>query len=101
MAAPKGNQYAKGHKGPWGDRLFTDTIRRAILQNDGKKLRDIADSLVAIATAGEKDSDRVSAIKEIADRVDGKVPQAITGPDGGPVQIQDVPWVKGRGLARS
>ncbi|WP_149898054.1 DUF5681 domain-containing protein [Rhizobium rhizogenes] len=29
----------------------------------------------------------VAAIKEVADRLDGKVTQGISGPDGGPVQI--------------
>ena len=80
MPAPKGNKHAVGNKGPWGDRAFSDSIRRAILQNDGTRLRAIAESLISIATTGEKDSDRVSAIKEIADRVEGKAPQTILGP---------------------
>ncbi|MBB3411224.1 hypothetical protein FHT87_005177 [Rhizobium sp. BK316] len=29
----------------------------------------------------------VSAIKEIADRLDGKVTQGISGPNGGPIQV--------------
>lgn len=32
----------------------------------------------------------VPAIKEIADRLDGKVTQAISGPDGGPIQTVDL-----------
>lgn len=30
----------------------------------------------------------VPSIKEVADRLDGKVPQALTGEDGGPIQHQ-------------
>lgn len=32
----------------------------------------------------------VAAIKEIADRLDGKVTQGISGPDGGPIQTVDL-----------
>jgi hypothetical protein len=40
----------------------------------GDKLRKVADALVDKALTGD-----VPAIKEIADRLDGKVPQAIEG----------------------
>lgn len=40
------------------------------------KLRAVADALVAKAIGGD-----VQAIKEIADRLDGKVPQAVVGDD--------------------
>lgn len=42
----------------------------------GSKLRAVADALVNKAMTGD-----VPAIKEIADRLDGKVPQAIVGDD--------------------
>lgn len=42
----------------------------------GTKLRDVADALVKEAIAGN-----VVAIKEIADRLDGKVAQALIGGD--------------------
>ena len=42
----------------------------------GDKLRAVADALVTKAMSGD-----VPAIKEIADRLDGKVPQAIVGDD--------------------
>ena len=93
MPAPLGNQNARKE-----NRIWRDTLIRAAKQKGAKgveKLRLAADALVDRATAGD-----VRACVEIGDRIDGKVPQAITGPDGGPVQIQDVPWVKGRGLAR-
>ncbi len=40
------------------------------------KLREVADAMVKEAIAGN-----VVAIKEIADRLDGKVPQAVVGDD--------------------
>ncbi len=46
------------------------------------------------------------ALNEIGDRLDGKPAQAITGPDNGPLQIQDVnrpqltkeEWLKAHGV---
>jgi hypothetical protein len=46
-----------------------------------KKLYQLADALVDKAIAGD-----VAAAKEIADRVDGKAVQPVSGEDGGPVQ---------------
>lgn len=40
------------------------------------KLRQVADALVSKAIGGD-----VQAIKEVADRLDGKVPQAVVGDD--------------------
>ena len=73
MAAPKGNQFAKGNKGPHGDRPWADALRRAIVQSDGKTLRRLADAIVAKAADGD-----VAALKEIGDRLDGKAHQAIS-----------------------
>ncbi|RWX78279.1 hypothetical protein EPK99_06505 [Neorhizobium lilium] len=42
----------------------------------------------------------VPAIKEIADRLDGKVTQAISGPDGGPIQTIDLTNVSADDLER-
>ena len=89
MGAPLGNKNAVKN------RPITDLIRRALLQHDSAKARELADSLIARAIA---ESDR--AATEVLDRIEGKVPQAITGPDGGPLQVQDVPWLRERKLAR-
>lgn len=94
--------FVKGQSGnPRGRQLeneklrpITAAISRALLANDGQKLRKLADSLIDRAIEA---SDR--AASEVLDRVEGKVPQALTGPDGGPIQVQDVPWLKGRVLA--
>lgn len=59
---------------PPKERSFANMLRIAI--TDGENLRAVADALVTKAKAGD-----VQAIKEIADRLDGKVPQAIIGDD--------------------
>jgi hypothetical protein len=46
------------------------------------KLRDIADALVSKAIEGD-----FAAIKEVADRIDGKVPQAIAGDPENPMMV--------------
>lgn len=72
MGAPAGNKNATKNK-PWAD-----AINRALLAEDGKKLRALADKLVSVALDGD-----VTALREIGDRLDGKPAQAITGPGGG------------------
>lgn len=51
-------------------------INEAVEGGGGTKLRAVADALVDKARAGD-----VNAIKEIADRLDGKVPQGVVGDD--------------------
>jgi hypothetical protein len=69
-----GNQ--NGKKG----KLFYNQLRVALIQEDSRKLRMIAQKLVDAAEQGEP-----WAIKEVIDRVDGKAVQAteISGLDGG------------------
>ena len=66
--------------------LFGGALRRVLAEagTNREKLLEIADALVAKAMSGD-----VPAIKEIADRIDGKVPQGVnhSGPNGGPVQV--------------
>ena len=71
--APLGNQ--NGKKG----KLFYDQLRVALVQEDKKRLRNIAEKLVKAAENGD-----AWAIKEVIDRVDGKAIQAteISGVDG-------------------
>lgn len=67
--APIGNQNAQ--KG----RLWNDALRRAIAQDDGKRLRASIEQLLNLASNGEP-----WAIKELADRLDGRPKQ--TNPIG-------------------
>mgnify|MGYP001462672035 CR=1 FL=1 len=81
MSNPRGQQR---------DKPFRDALRLSINEADGdiKKLRRVADALIAKAMDGD-----VQAIKEIGDRLDGKPAQAITGGDEGdqPLQLM-VSW---------
>ncbi len=64
---------------PKSEKTFANMLRVAIKEahEDGNdKLRAVADALVSKAMTGD-----VPAIKEIADRLDGKVPQALIGDD--------------------
>lgn len=54
--------------------MLNIAIKEAIEGTDLTKLRLVADALVNKAISGD-----VQAIKEIADRLDGKVPQAVIG----------------------
>lgn len=71
--APLGNQNATKN------RPFWDAVNRAIVQEDGKRLRAAADMLLSAAEAGEP-----WAIRELADRLDGKPHQSVDvgNPDG-------------------
>ena len=64
---------------PKKEKSFAAMLRIAIneaTESGGTKLRAVADALVDKAVSGD-----VPAIKELADRIDGKVPQAIIGDD--------------------
>ncbi|MBU3565061.1 hypothetical protein [Polynucleobacter sp. MWH-HuK1] len=62
--APIGNTNAQ--KG----RLWNDALRKAIAQDDGRRLRASIDQLLNLASKGEP-----WAIKELADRLDGRPKQ--------------------------
>lgn len=67
MAFEKGNTL--GAKG----RLFDGALRRAIAQDDGVRLREAAEQLLTLAAKGEG-----WALKELADRLDGKSQQNVS-----------------------
>jgi hypothetical protein len=64
-------------------RPFAEALRRALaraeLEGDFRSLNSLATRLIEKALDGD-----VPALKEVADRVDGKVPQAIVGSDEHP-----------------
>ena len=82
--APIGNQ--NGKKG----KLFYNQLRKALVQEDSKRLRIIADKLVDAAEKGEP-----WAIKEVIDRVDGRAVQAteISGVDGEAIELKLIEFV--------
>lgn len=75
--APEGNSNSS-----YNNRLWANTIRRAVTQADPDRLRRIAEAMLDAAEEGN-----MAAIKELGDRLDGKVAQTIQGPDGGPAVI--------------
>lgn len=82
MANPRGQQR---------DKPFRDALRLEIAalqaEDDPKGLRAVARKLISVANSGD-----VGAIRELADRLDGKVPQAIgTDDDLGPVK-HEISW---------
>lgn len=87
--------YLPGQSGNPGGRKkekpFRDALRIAIAaateDNNPRALRRIACSLLDRASEGD-----VAAIREVADRLDGKVAQGIIGgdDDDAPVQIQTI-----------
>jgi hypothetical protein len=60
---------------------FNDALRIA-LRGDPLRLRRIADKLATLAEGGD-----LGAIREVADRLDGKPLQARTGEDGGDITV--------------
>lgn len=68
--ASKGGQL--GNNNPARGKLWNDALRKAITQEDGKRLRRAAEQLLDKAAEGE-----AWAIKELADRLDGKAFQSV------------------------
>ena len=75
-----------------------DAIRHALVNYDnsngrkgkrvkrGEALRHLAEALIEMAINGN-DSVRLAAIKELADRLDGRPVQAIAGIEGEPITV--------------
>jgi hypothetical protein len=75
MAGVKGRSGTnKGKEKPFADAL---RMELAAAGEDHKALRVIARNLIALAS--KEDKEAMPAIKEVADRVDGKVAQAVIG----------------------
>ena len=66
MAAPEGNK--NNQKGS----MWNSALRKAITQDDGKRLRFAAEKLLDLAADGTP-----WAVKELADRLDGKAFQSV------------------------
>jgi hypothetical protein len=67
------------------EKPFRDALRLELARvqdDDQRGLRKIARSLIEAAETGD-----LGAIKELADRVDGKVPQAVVGDEESPINV--------------
>lgn len=80
--APEGNTNSSKNNRLWGN-----TIRRALAQSNPDRLRNIAEALLKKAEEGD-----LGAIKEIGDRLDGKAAQSLTvsGDEGNPLYVTQV-----------
>jgi ribosomal protein L17 len=79
MGAPIGNKNAVKN------RIWSDAIRRAVLQ--GKRLDKLAEAIITAAEGGD-----ITALKEIGDRLEGKATQVMAG-ENGPVELV-ITWAK-------
>ena len=80
LAAERSSEVNKGNThSSKNNRLWAETLRRAVIQSDAERLRMIAEALLDKAASGD-----VSAIKELGDRLDGKAVATteLTGLDG-------------------
>lgn len=80
MGAPLGNQNAVKENRRW-----LSALNRAIAQDDGERLRAAAEKLLDKAAEGEP-----WAIREIADRLDGKPAQVIAGDPDNPLGFGEI-----------
>lgn len=80
------------------DKPFREALRKQIaeMSGDPKRLERIAVKLLTTAEDGD-----IAAIKEVADRLDGKVAQALehTGSDGGSIEVALSPTDEARHVA--
>ena len=70
------------------DKPFRAALVRAleIADNNPKKLDELARALIAKAKTGD-----VAALREVSDRLDGRVPQAVVGDDGSePITLRTI-----------
>ena len=77
------------------DKPFRDALRQAIIDasnapNPRRRLYNVAEALLTKAEDGD-----VAAVREVADRLDGKVPQAIENGDGGAFVLTWLPAADG------
>jgi hypothetical protein len=89
---PKGSGAPLGNKNSSkNNRLFAETIKRIVTQSEGEVVRKVAEALILKAQDGD-----MTAIKEFADRVDGKALQEnkLTGDSDEPVVIQIVTGIE-------
>jgi hypothetical protein len=86
MGAPAGNKNSSKD-----NRLWSGTIRRAVIQDKAKRLRKAAESLLDAAAAGD-----IEAMKVLGDRLDGKPHQTIAAEVDTNVTVEVVRFGKGK-----
>lgn len=81
MPFEPGNQESKkaDHRKP---RRITQRLISFLEESDGSRMQQLIKTLTEKATGGD-----MTAMGYILDRVDGKVPQAVTGDNDGPIKL--------------
>lgn len=86
MTGKKTSGAQPGNTNATKNKPFREALDRAIKQDNGKKLRAAAERLLTMASKATKGD--VRAIKELADRMDGKSVQPLSGFDGGDIIVR-------------
>jgi hypothetical protein len=91
MAGVKGRSGPPGNKHGATHKIFSDTLRKALVQDQLDKQRLFKGIQKVLDKCEEGD---LPALQFVADRTDGKPYQqvALTGEDGGPVRVAQVMW---------
>ena len=76
MPFEKGNQAGAGRGKGMGRRRLASAIEAALDEDKPTTFKHIADELIYVAMQREDLSVKLKAIKEITDRVDGRVPMS-------------------------
>lgn len=71
------------------EKPFRDELRRLLYVDDREELRKVAKALIGRAKEGDP-----TAIRELADRLEGKVPQAVVGDNESDPIRHIVTWEK-------
>lgn len=78
-------------RGAWADKAWRDALRLAVMRPADEKAPKPKTNLdvLALALISAGKTGDVPALKEIGDRLDGKVPQALQheGEGGGPITV--------------
>ena len=82
--------FQPGNKEAAKSKQFMGALQRAIAQDDGRRIRAAAEKLLDLAAEGEQ-----GAVKELADRLDGKsVQQTIHSGDAeSPIAVSEVKMI--------
>lgn len=90
-----GNQNAaKGRR--WSDaidRALAKRSKAAGIQELDRLAEQFLDTVEAMTNGTDKRAPSIAGFSELADRLDGKAPQSITGDGGGPVIVEVVRFV--------
>jgi hypothetical protein len=92
MAAPVGNQNAVKAK-RWQqaiDRALEKRSRAAGIEELDRLAEIFLDAAETMTVPTPTRGPSIAGLADLADRLDGKAAQSIVGPDGGPLQVEEI-----------